>query len=1444
MMRLYFLGIFILMICFVMEAQAQFYQIGNKLVGTGAAGAAYQGMSVAISGDGNTAIVGGHEDNGGVGAAWIYTRLNGVWSQQGTKLVGSGAMGTSAQGVAVALSWDGNTAIIGGPWDNSYVGAAWVFTRSGNTWTQQGNKIVGSDVSVTPFFGYSLGLSSDGNTAVIGAPVDSGQQYAAVGAACVFTRKSGIWTQQGKKLVGTNSSGSPQQGVSVGISSDGNTVIIGGPTDSANTGAAWVFTRSDSVWTQQGGKLVGTAATSAQQGASIRLSSDGNTAIIGGPYDNSGSGAAWIFSRSEGTWTQNGGKLYGGGAVGAANQGYSVAISGDDSVVIVGGPADDGNIGAAWVYALSNGVWNQQGGKLVGSGATGTSEQGWSVAISGDALTGIVGGRTDNSNTGAIWMYQKAVTDTAESEFVAYYPFNGNANDSSGNGYNGIVTGATLTTDRFGAANSAYSFDGSTSIIRCGDILDSVFCAPVAKFSVSGWAMTRTYGSIAPGGGFIIGKNGGGNAGPYQWNVTHLNGVLYAAVMSDTLAQNYVAVTSPMTTNQWFHFVLVFDGSLPELQRVKLYVNGQSSNTSLYQQVGTLGTTTENSTQNLTIGASHYANNPNSFHDFYNGNIDDIRIYNGALDSAAVQSLYHERGWALFSQPGLVLYYPFNGNANDSSRNGYNGTVAGATLTADRFGAANSAYSFDGSSSIIRCGDILDSVFSAPVAQFSVSGWAMTRTYGSFAGGGGFIIGKNGGGNLGPYQWNVTHDDGVLYGAVFSDTLAQNYIALTSPMTKNQWFHFVLVFNGSLPEMQRVKLYVNGVSTNSSVYQNVGTLGTATVNSTQNLTIGATQYTNNPALPGNFYDGNIDDIGIYNWALDSTTVQSLYHERGWPKSLEPGLVAYYPFNGNANDSSGNGYNGTVYGATLTTDRFGKSNSAYHFTGGASIGIPELFPDTVSAFTFASWVMKDTMDYNTHEIIYKGLDQGEASLGITKTTNGTMVGFGVNIETGVYGDQNWYSVNMPDTLKAKTYYFLVGRYTMGQKIDFFINGILIGSLPVPSLPLAQWPGHSYSAIGVQPQFPTTGYWNGVIDDIRVYNYAVDSATIQSLYHEGGWPLSSMPKLELYYPFSGNANDSSGNGYNGAVVNATLAADRFNHPNSAYYFNGTNSYIYVGDILDSVFSAPVAKFSVSGWAKTVVPGSKAGGGGFIMGKSGSGNAGIYEWGMAHYNDNNVYAGIYYDGSVGRYTQVTSTPVAPGNWFHFVYVYDGSLPSAERLKLYINATINLVTTASVGTPGTGTMNTAQPLTIGAGLNLPDSPNNFYNGYIDDIRIYNGVISDSAIQALFHEGGWQIEGMYRMGEDIPADFELSSNYPNPFNPSTTIRFGVPVQSRVKIEIFNILGQRVTELADTEVGAGYFEKVWQANYASGIYFYRIEAVSLSDPSKRFVATKKMLLMK
>ncbi len=393
-------------------AAAQFIQQGSKLVGTGSVGrsGATQGTSVAISGDGNTAIVGGPQDNldanlHSTGAAWVFTRSGGVWSQQGSKLVGSDAVGPARQGASVAISADGNTVIVGGPPDNG----AWVFTRSGEVWSQQGSKLVGTDGSGEQ--GSSVAISGDGNTAIVGGPYDN----SGAGAAWVFTRSGSVWSQQGDKLVGTGAVGAANEGNAVAISADGTTAIIGGPgdnpgADGRGTGAAWVFTRSGGVWSQQGSKLVGTGAVGdALQGFSVAISGDGNTAIIGGPPDTGFAGAAWVFTRSEGVWSQQGPKLGGTGAVPRAAQGQSVAISADGNTAIVGGGNDNGRVGAAWVFTRSEGVWSQLGSKLVGSETVGAANQGLSVAISGDGTTAIVGGPYDNGLTGATWVFTASV---------------------------------------------------------------------------------------------------------------------------------------------------------------------------------------------------------------------------------------------------------------------------------------------------------------------------------------------------------------------------------------------------------------------------------------------------------------------------------------------------------------------------------------------------------------------------------------------------------------------------------------------------------------------------------------------------------------------------------------------------------------------------------------------------------------------------------------------------------------------------------------------------------------------------------------------------------------------------------------------------------------------------------------------------------------------------
>ena len=425
----------------VFPAYCQFFQEGNKLVGTGASPVTpygSQGASVALSADGNTALVGGPGDD----AAWVFARLDGGWSQQGAKLVPNDETGRASFGNSVALSSDGNTALIGGPLDNGWEGAAWAFTRLNGVWSQQGGKLIGSGISGTagPLQGASVALSSDASTALVGGPGDNSY----LGATWVFTHSGSTWDQQGSKLVGSGALGlSGNQGTSVALSSDGNTALIGGPDDYGQEGAAWVFTRSGGVWSQQGEKLVGSGAfgTGANQGRSVALSGDATTALLGGPTDDSYVGAVWVFVLSDGVWTQQGSKLIGGGYTSAQPwEGSSTALSSDGNIALIGGPSDNDSLGAVWVFRRSAGSWSQQGDKLVGSDAIGSSGQGLSVALSSTGNTLLFGGPDDYNGVGAAWIFAvPTLTVSAPASATPGVPFNISvtAQDSAG----AIVTG-------------------------------------------------------------------------------------------------------------------------------------------------------------------------------------------------------------------------------------------------------------------------------------------------------------------------------------------------------------------------------------------------------------------------------------------------------------------------------------------------------------------------------------------------------------------------------------------------------------------------------------------------------------------------------------------------------------------------------------------------------------------------------------------------------------------------------------------------------------------------------------------------------------------------------------------------------------------------------------------------------------------------------------------
>ncbi len=523
--RDYLIAIILIGAGLLSSASAGFIQQGPKLVGTPTSGLPHQGGAVALSGDGNTAIVGGWGDNSGIGAAWIFTRSGGVWTQQ-AKLVGTDVVGTvSEQGFSVGISADGNTAIVGGWYDNTGVGAAWIFTRSGGIWSQQA-KLVGSNAVGQSNQGWAVAISGDGTTVAVGGFGDSN-----TGAVWIFTGSGGVWSQQGSKLVATS-----KLGHSVALSGDGNTLAAGAASDDSGVGAVVVFTRSGGFWTQQA-TLVGTGAIGpAGQGGGVALSADGNVLIEAGANDNNGAGALWAFTRIGGVWNQQGAKFVGTQQIGHFLSNQWISLSADGTLAITGNAGGGGQ-----VFAQTGGVWIQQASVLVGTGAIGNAEQGVSVALSADGSTAIVGGDLDNTDQGAAWIFGQSPPTSVAHDFNADLKSDILWRDISGNTALWSMNGGTVAssaavanvpTNWSIAGQRAFTLDGKCDILwrdNVGDVAMWLMNAAQITFSAlignvgTSWSIVGTADLDGDNKGDILWRDNSGNVAIWFMNGTAIN---------------------------------------------------------------------------------------------------------------------------------------------------------------------------------------------------------------------------------------------------------------------------------------------------------------------------------------------------------------------------------------------------------------------------------------------------------------------------------------------------------------------------------------------------------------------------------------------------------------------------------------------------------------------------------------------------------------------------------------------------------------------------------------------------------------------------------------------------------------------------------------------------------------------------------------------------------
>jgi hypothetical protein len=301
-----------------------------------------------------------------------------------SKLAGSSTIANDRFGSSLGV--DGSTTITGAPFSSvrtQFAGAAYVHVLQGTAWNEQAT-LTASDAALVDFFGNSVDV--DGDTAVVGAYA-SNTGGTDAGAAYVFTRTGTTWTQQAK-LVASDPTPNAQFGYSVAI--DGDTIVVGSPfadpTGLLDAGTAYVFTRSGTVWTEQA-RLAATAPVAGDLlGVSVAI--DVDTIVAGAPATNGNgidSGSAVVYTRSAGTWAVQG-SLTAADAAAADYFGYSVALAGD--VVAVGTPFDDDqgvDSGSAYVDSRIAGVWGQDA-KLLPSTPSTNAQFGHSVGFNGASI--------------------------------------------------------------------------------------------------------------------------------------------------------------------------------------------------------------------------------------------------------------------------------------------------------------------------------------------------------------------------------------------------------------------------------------------------------------------------------------------------------------------------------------------------------------------------------------------------------------------------------------------------------------------------------------------------------------------------------------------------------------------------------------------------------------------------------------------------------------------------------------------------------------------------------------------------------------------------------------------------------------------------------------------------------------------------------------------------
>nr|NCS40427.1 hypothetical protein [Microcystis aeruginosa BS13-10] len=936
-------------------------------------------------------------------------------------------------------------------------------------------------------------------------------------------------------------------------------------------------------------------------------------------------------------------------------------------------------------------------GQLVASGSRTISDFNWQdkISIGYSADSGYFKGEIDEvrvwnvaKTQAQIQTYYNRNLTGKEQGLAGYWKFDetsGNTvNDLSSNNNNATLINGIQRT----VANSnpitrpegkALYFDGVNDYINAG-VKPSLELSKT--FTIEAWINPQK--QIQQYGGIIVNREG-----EYQV-IIGADGTLVWAFANSSPGWTGISTGYVVKTNEWTHIAISYDNGL-----IKTYANGLLVHT--YDGAGSLGDAHPNEDE-FRIGYRQAG-----FSQYFKGQIDEVRIWNVTKTQAEIQANLNQK--LTGNEQGLAGYWNFEeatGNTvNDLTANKNNGTlINGIQRTVANSNSITQpegkALYFDGVNDYVQVGEKSSLVLTD---KFTLEAW-INPIKGADQG---IIINKEG-----EYEIARFSDGTIRWYFWANPSLGNDWINTGYIAPENQWTHVALTYDKNI-----VKIYANGELIQS--YETSVTLvdGLTTWN---DFRIGGRQgFTGT----GNYFKGQIDEVRVWNITRTQSEIQANLNQK--LTGNEQGLVGYWNFEettGNTvNDLTANKNNGTlINGVQRTVEnttqvKYQPSNALYFDGINDSVKVPNSSSlNLVNQWTLEAWIFRNTTGRIDPIIEKYNWQAGFGGFNLRVTDTNKLI---ANVINGV----NANAVESNITINSQQWYHVSATFDGSQKtLKLYVNGVLVGvNTDVTITPISSNVSLKIGERGDDLQ-PRYWYFNGQIDDVRVWNITRTQAEIQANLNQ---KLSGNEQgLAGYWNFeetTGNTvNDLTANKNNGTLINGVQRTVANSNPitrpeGKALFFDGVNDSVKIADSpnLNPTKITIEAWVKSSNWAGQTHPA--------IVAK------GINEEYLL-WKSNDAVGNEKFAFRLGRniVTVYGSTTVQNDVWYHVAATYDGN-----EVKLYVNGSLEGIQSIATVIP-----DGVNPVTIGGGVN-----SNYLRGNIDEVRIWNVARTQAEIQASLNQ-------------------------------------------------------------------------------------------------------------